>query len=66
MHRWHDLFPGRILDVGYEDTVDDIESQSQQILDFLGLPFEEDVLSFYATKRVVKTPSAQPGARANL
>ena len=58
MQRWHELFPGRILDVCYEDTVGDIETQSRRILDFLELPFEEEVLSFYATKRVVKTPSA--------
>ena len=41
-----------------EDTVEDIEAQSRRLLDFLDLPFEEGVLSFYATKRVVKTPSA--------
>ena len=58
MRSWHELFPGRILDVCYEDTVEDIETQSRRLLDFLDLPFEEDVLSFYATKRVVKTPSA--------
>ena len=58
MQSWHELFPGRILDVCYEDTVDDIEAQSHRLLDFLELPFEEEVLSFYATRRVVKTPSA--------
>ena len=58
MQSWHELFPGRILDVCYEDTVDNIETQSHRLLEFLKLPFEKDVLSFYATKRVVKTPSA--------
>ncbi len=58
MQSWHELLPRRILDVRYEDTVEDIETQSRRMLNFLDLPFEDDVLSFYATKRVVKTPSA--------
>jgi tetratricopeptide (TPR) repeat protein len=58
MQRWHALFPGRILDVRYEDTVADVERQSRRMLDFLGLPFEENVLRYYATERLVKTPSA--------
>ena len=58
MNRWKEMFPGRILDVLYEDTVADIESQAHRILDFLDLPFEEGVLDFYSTRRLVKTPSA--------
>ncbi len=58
MRRWHELFPGRILDMCYEDTVGDIESQSRRMLSFLDLPFEEGVLEYHKTKRLVKTPSA--------
>ncbi len=58
MQAWHAMFPERILDCRYEDTVGDIEAQSRRILDFLGLEFEEQVLDFYKTKRIVKTPSA--------
>lgn len=58
MQQWHGLFPGRILDVKYEDTVADIEAQARRLLAFLDLPFEESVLDFYKTKRLVKTPSA--------
>ncbi len=58
MQSWHDLFPGRILDMRYEDTVADIEAQSRRMLGFLGLPFEEGVLEYHKTKRLVKTPSA--------
>ncbi len=58
MRRWHEMFPGRILDVCYEDTVADIETQSRRILGFLGLPFEEAVLEYHKTRRLVKTPSA--------
>jgi tetratricopeptide (TPR) repeat protein len=58
MQRWKALFPGRILDIRYEDTVADIESQGRRMLEFLDLPFEESVLDFYKTERLVKTPSA--------
>lgn len=58
MQSWHELFPGRILDMRYEDTVADIETQSRRMLDFLDLPFEEEVLEYHKTKRLVKTPSA--------
>ena len=58
MQHWKAMFPGRILDVSYEDTVADIETQGRRILDFLDLPFEAGVLDFYKTKRLVKTPSA--------
>lgn len=58
MQRWRTLFPGRILDVRYEDTVADIEGQARRLLDFLELPFEARVLDFHRTERLVKTPSA--------
>ncbi len=58
MQDWHAIFPGRILDVRYEDTVADIDIQSRRMLEFLELPFESGVLDFYKTKRLVKTPSA--------
>lgn len=58
MQRWHALFPGRILDISYEDTVADVETQSRRMLEFLELPFEDSVLEYHKTKRLVKTPSA--------
>lgn len=58
MQCWHSLFPGRILDVAYEDTVTDIETQSRRMLAFLDLDFEDSVLQFHKTERLVKTPSA--------
>jgi hypothetical protein len=58
MAEWHQLFPNRILDVCYEDVVSDIESSSRKMLEFLDLPFEENVLNYHRTERLVKTPSA--------
>jgi hypothetical protein len=58
MKRWKALFPERILDVRYEDTVADIEGQGRRILGFLDLPFEASILDFHKSDRLVKTPSA--------
>jgi len=59
MNHWHDVLPGEVLDVHYEDTVTDLESQVHKILDFCGLPFEEQCLRFYETKRAVRTASSE-------
>ena len=58
MQRWKALFPERILDVRYEDTVADTEGQARRMADFLGLEFEASMLEFHKTERLVKTPSA--------
>ncbi|KUJ84492.1 hypothetical protein AWR36_001995 [Microbulbifer flavimaris] len=55
---WRDLYPDRILDVRYEDTVADLESQARRMAAFIGIDFEQDMLSFYEAKRQVRTPSA--------
>ncbi len=59
MKHWDELFPGQILRVQHEDVLDDLEGQVHRMLDYCGLPFEEQCLSFYNTERVVKTPSSQ-------
>lgn len=59
MDHWHEVFPGQILDVHYEDNVMNLESQVGRILDFCGLPFEEQCLRFHETKRAVKTASSE-------
>jgi tetratricopeptide (TPR) repeat protein len=58
MTRWHALFPGRIMDVCYEDTVADLELQARRLTEFLGLPFEKAMLEFHLQKNLVRTPSA--------
>jgi len=59
MEHWHEVLPGAVLDVHYEDTVTDLESQVRKLLDFCGLPFEEQCLRFHETKRAVKTASSE-------
>lgn len=58
MRRWHERFPGRILDVQYEDVVDDLDASVRGILDHCGLPFEEACLRFERNSAPVTTASA--------
>jgi tetratricopeptide (TPR) repeat protein len=57
MARWHAILPGRILDVAYEDVVAAIEPTTRRVLDYLGLPFEEQCLQFQENTAPVSTAS---------
>ena len=58
MKEWKTIYQEKILDVCYEDTVTDIESQAKRMIGFLGLNFEDEMLEFYKSERMVRTPSA--------
>lgn len=59
MRHWHRVLPGKVLDVHYEETVGDLESQVRRILAHCGLPFEEACLRFHETHRAVRTASSE-------
>jgi len=59
MDHWHEVLPGKVLDVHYEQMVFDQEAQTRRILDFLGLPWEDRCLRFYETDRAVNTASSE-------
>jgi hypothetical protein len=59
MRHWHRVLPGKVLDVHYEETVGDFESQVRRILDHCGLAFEEGCLNFHQTERPVRTASSE-------
>jgi hypothetical protein len=59
MDHWHDVLPGRILTVQYEETVADFENQVQRLLDYCDLPWEEGCVRFYETDRPVRTASSE-------
>ena len=54
---WKRVLPLSILEVNYENLVGDFETTAHKILDFCGLPWEDAVLSFYQSDRVVTTAS---------
>jgi tetratricopeptide (TPR) repeat protein len=71
MAHWRSVLPpGAMLDVSYEDVVDDLEGQARRLIDFCGLPWDDRCISFHRTNRPVKTASAvqvrQPLFRSSL
>lgn len=58
MKHWHAVLPGVIHDVRYEDFVTDQEGETRALIDHLGLPWNETVLSFHKADRPVRTASA--------
>lgn len=59
MTHWHSVLPDKVLDVHYEETVLDLESQVRKILEYCGLPFEDQCLRFYETDRAIRTASSE-------
>ena len=57
MHHWNQLFPGEILEVNYEDVVEDLEGSARRMLDYIGVDWEPRVLAFNELDRPVKTAS---------
>jgi len=53
------VMPGRIHRVYYENVVADLEGEVRRLLDYCGLPFEEQCLRFHETRRVVQTASSE-------
>ena len=59
MAHWRSVLPpGSMLDVAYEDVVDDLEGQARRLIDYCGLPWDDRCLSFHAADRPVNTASA--------
>jgi len=61
-HRLRDIIPSPWIEIRYEDTVNDLESAARRALDFLGLPWEENVLNY--RERVRKRPVGSPSYEA--
>lgn len=51
--------PGMVHHVDYSALVEDPRSQIGDVLKYLGLEWEEDVLDFHRLDRVVRTPSSE-------
>lgn len=58
MSYWHSVLPGRILDVQYEEMVNEPETQIRRLLAHCELPWHSGCLSPHETKRPINTASA--------
>ncbi len=59
MSHFDRVLPGRVHRVQYEDLVGDLEGEVRRLLQYCGLPFEEQCLRFHETQRVVQTASSE-------
>ena len=57
MSFWRERFPDCIYDLCYENLTESQEEETQKLLQFCGLEFENQCLDFHNTKRMVKTAS---------
>ena len=59
MEHWQRVVRTPILDVVYEDVVDDLEASARRMLEFLALEWDPSVTRFNESSRVTKTASAE-------
>jgi hypothetical protein len=57
MSHWREVLPIRFYEVQYEELVEDQERISRELIDYLGLEWDESCLEFHQTKRAVRTAS---------
>ncbi|MBB2164443.1 tetratricopeptide repeat protein [Gluconacetobacter sp. 1b LMG 1731] len=58
MAHWRQVLPAdAILDVHYEDIVEDLEANARRIIAWCGLPWNDACLRFHETRRLVRTSS---------
>ena len=58
MDFWHQLFPGKIYDICYEDLTTNQEEETRKLLQYCELDWDENCLNFHKNNRAVKTASS--------
>lgn len=55
---WNKVLPkGYMMQVNYEDVVNDTEGKAKELIDFVGLPWDDACVNFHKSKRPIKTAS---------
>jgi tetratricopeptide (TPR) repeat protein len=57
MEHWRKVSSLQILNVRYEDMVTDQKSESEKILNHIGLDWSDSVLDYHKSDRIIMTPS---------
>jgi hypothetical protein len=58
MQHWHAVMPRVMYDQSYEDLVADPPAQCRRLLEFCGLPWQDEVLEFHQSRAASTTASA--------
>ena len=57
MKFWNNLIPNFVINIKYEDLINNTEKEVKKLLNFCELPWESNCLEFYKNKRPIKTAS---------
>jgi hypothetical protein len=57
MAHWRKVLPTRMYEVQYEELIEDPERISRELVDYIGLEWDDRCLAFHQTKRAVRTAS---------
>jgi tetratricopeptide (TPR) repeat protein len=58
MQHWAAVLPaGGLIEVSYEAVVADLPGEARRMLDYVGLPWDENCLTFHESRRAVRTAS---------
>ncbi|HEY1784249.1 MAG TPA: sulfotransferase [Pirellulales bacterium] len=58
MAHWRSVLPaGAMLEVAYEDVVENLEEQARRLIDYCGLPWDDRCLNFHENSRPITTAS---------
>jgi tetratricopeptide (TPR) repeat protein len=59
MDHWHEVLPGSVLTVQYEEVVAHFEDQVRRVLEYCELPWEDACINFHQTDRPIRTASSE-------
>lgn len=57
MDHWRNVIPDKFIEVSYEDTVNDLESQARHLIDYVGLEWNDACLTPHKSERSILTAS---------
>ena len=57
MRYWHEMFPGKVYDISYEDLTTNQEDETRKLLEYCELEWDQNCLDFHKNKRAVDTAS---------
>jgi Sulfotransferase family len=57
MEHWRAVLPVPVLEIDYEQTVEDLEGVARKMVEFCGLEWDPACLAFHESKRTVRTAS---------
>ena len=58
MRHWHSTLPNYIYDLSYEELIKNQKKETQKLLNFCGLGWDESCMKFYTNSRPVTTASS--------